>query len=52
MRVYHMLNTKDPRVLLLCISIREPAEERPARNKERYTGFIENRSLLLVFFYP
>jgi hypothetical protein len=45
-----MLNTKDPRVLLLRISIGEPAEEKPARNRERYTGFIENQNLLLVFF--
>ena len=46
-----MLNIKDLRVLLLYILIREPIEERPARDKERYAGSIENQSLLLVFFY-
>ena len=46
-----MLNIKDLRVLSLYILIRELVEERLARDKERYAGFIENQSLLLVFFY-
>jgi hypothetical protein len=50
MHVYHVPNIKDPRALLSYILMREPIEERLARDRKRYIGSIENRSLLLVFF--
>jgi hypothetical protein len=50
MYVYYVLNTKDLRVLSLSILIGEPAEERPARDREGSVGAVEERCLLLVFF--
>jgi len=35
-------NIKDLRALLLHILIGEPIEERPARDRERYVGSMEN----------
>jgi hypothetical protein len=52
MRIYYVLNIKDPRALLLYILMGEPAEERPARDKERCASSMENRSPLSAFFRP
>ncbi len=52
MRIYCVLNIKDPRALLLRILIGEPIEERLARDRERCAGSIENWSPLLAFFRP
>ncbi|TVY12509.1 hypothetical protein LARI1_G009141 [Lachnellula arida] len=43
MRVYRVPNTKDPRALLLSTLMGEPVEERPARDRERCAGSMENR---------
>jgi hypothetical protein len=37
-----VLNIKDPRALSLYILMGEPIKERPARDRERYIGSIEN----------
>ena len=47
-----MPNTKDPRALSSRTSMGEPAEERPARDRERCAGSMENRSPLPAFFRP
>jgi len=50
MRIYRVLNIKDLRALSLSTLIGEPAEERPARDREGSIGAVEERCLLLVFF--
>jgi hypothetical protein len=52
MYIYRVPNIKDPRALSSRTSMGEPAEERPARDRERCTGSIENRSPLPAFFRP
>ena len=42
MHIYYVPNIKDLRILLLRILIREPVEERPARDKKKYIGSIKN----------
>jgi len=50
MPVHRMSSPKNPGALSSSTSIGEPAEERPARDREGSAGAVEERCLLLAFF--